>query len=254
MEGNRPAVLVVDDEEAICSLIVEELSAQGYVCNAAAGAYEALAKLKKYCFDIALLDIKLPEMSGIDLLRMIAKRWQMTSIIMVTAMNDLNLAVDAMKLGASDYIVKPFTVDRIDASISTVLKNRKPRCVVYSTIQSTGGVDHYRSVNDRSLNEINAIAYGIDAHLDWSDSHSKIVTNKTVELARQLGFPSEEIEKWAVARNELHSERDERIKSMVNKLERSAVAQVMFGLTRQVYQAQSIDEEQNLRRRQWQSS
>ena len=243
MVSKKPVVLVVDDEETICDLICEELTEAGYVCDVAPNADEALAKLKTHNFDLALLDIKLPGMSGMDLLKMISGCYQMVEIIMVTGVNDLNVAVEAMKLGASDYIVKPFTLNKLIVSIATVLK--KPPCAVYHTIPDMGDMDYGKNAKSRSLSRINAIAYGVDARVDSFDFHSKIVTDETVELARWLGLPGKEIEKWTFARDELYSERDRRIKSMVNKLERSLMAQAMLGLLRPACQFSKCDENQN---------
>ena len=91
--SKRPAILIVDDEETICDIICEELSAQGYVCDVALNAEDALVELKRRNFDVALLDIKLPGISGIGLLRTIEKCYQMTAIIMITAVKDVDAAV-----------------------------------------------------------------------------------------------------------------------------------------------------------------
>jgi len=219
MVRNLPTVLIVDDEEAICDLVREDLSEEGYACDIASNAGDACTKLETYNYDVALLDILLPEKSGMDILRTIHECYQMTAVIMMTAVKDLGAAVEAMKLGASDYITKPFTLDRLNASVSTVLKNRKQRGVVSDTVSKTKGVSYSRDAGDRSLSEINAIAYGVDAQVDYFDFHSKIVTVETAKLARWLGLPEGEIEEWTVARDKLCSERDRRIKSMLSKLE-----------------------------------
>ncbi len=245
MVSKRPLVLVVDDEEAICGIVCEELTEVGYDCDVASNADEALVKLKTHTFALALLDIKLPGMSGMDLLKMIGGFCQMIKIVMMTGVNDLDTAVEAMKLGASDYIVKPFTPDKLIVSIAAVLKNKKPPCAVYHTIPDMGDVDYGKNAKSRSLSEINAIAYGVDAQVDYFDFHSNIVTHETVKLARQLSLPKREIEKWAVIRDQLYSERDRRIKSMLNKLERSAMAQEMLGLTGSIYQFPKSRWEQN---------
>ena len=205
MVHKRPAVLIVDDEEAICDLVREELDGQGYVCEAASNADEALAKLKRHSFDVALLDINLPGLSGMDLLKTVEKRYPTIAIIMMTAVNDLNTAVEAMKLGASDYIVKPFTLDKINACISTVLRNGEPHSTVCNTVLRMRDADYGKNANGRSFSEINAIAYGVDAQVDHFDFHSKTVTEKTVELARWLGLPEKEIGQWVVSQDELYS-------------------------------------------------
>lgn len=219
MARNLPTVLIVDDEEAICDLVREDLAEEGYVCDIASNAGDAFAKLETYNYDVALLDILLPEKSGMDILKTIHECHQMTAVIMMTAVKDLGTAVEAMKLGASDYITKPFTLNRLNASVSTVLKNRKQRGAVSDMVSKTGGVSYSKDACDRSPSEINSIAYGVDAQVDYFDFHSKIVTEETAKLARWLGLPEKEIEKWVVTRDKHYSERDRRIKSILIKLE-----------------------------------
>ncbi len=245
MVSARPAVLIVDDEEAVCDLICEELNEEGYACDTALNGDEALTKLRMSDFVLALLDIKLPGMSGMDLLKVIAECHQTIKIIMITGVDDLNTAVEAMNLGASDYIVKPFTLDKLIVSIATVLKNKKSPCVVYHTIPGMGDAGRGKNTHNCSFSEINAIAYGVDARIDYFDSHSKIVTDETVEIAHQLGLPRTEIERWSVTREQLYSERDKRIKSMLNKLAGNKMAQVILGLTRPIYQLLKSPGEQN---------
>ncbi|MFC2017136.1 response regulator [Chloroflexota bacterium] len=245
MSDKKATILIVDDEEATCDLICEELAGEGYDCDIASNADEALAKLKRQSFDMALLDIKLPGISGIDLLKTVGKCYQTTAVVMITGVHDVNIAIETMKLGASDYIVKPFTLNRISASIAAVLTNRKPHGAVYNTIPGIEDTDYGKNFKGRSFSEINAIAYGVDAQIDYFDFHSKIVTDKTVKLAHCLGLSAKEIEKWAVARHELYSERDRRIKSTLNKLERNPMAQAMLGLTHPVYWFPEYDAAQN---------
>ena len=232
MVGKGPVVLIVDDEEATCDLVCEELTEVGYVCDVASNADDALTKLKTNNFDLALLDIKLPGMSGMDLLKMIAKCYQMIKIVMMTGVYDLDTAVEAMKLGASDYIVKPFTCEKLIVSISAVLKNKKPPCEVYHTIPGIEDMDYGKNARSRSLGEMNAVAYGVDAEVDYFDFHSKTVTDRTVELARRLSLPRRAIKEWAATRDQLYSERDRRIKSTLNKFERNVMAQLVLGFTR----------------------
>jgi FixJ family two-component response regulator len=245
MAPNLPKVLIVDDEETICDLVCEDLAEEGYVCDIASNAEDAFTKLETYKYDVALLDIVLPRKSGMDILRTIQECYQMTAVVMLTAVKDLDTAVEAMKLGAADYITKPFTLDKLNTSVSTALNKRKPRSAVSDTVSKNEGVNYSKDTDGRSLSEINAIAYGVDAQVDYFDFHSKIVTKETVKLAHWLGLPAKEIEKWAVARDELYSERDRRIKSMLSKLQRNPMAQVMLGLTRSVYQFPELGEEQN---------
>jgi DNA-binding response OmpR family regulator len=241
----KPTVLIVDDDEVVCGLICDGLAEEGFICEVASNGDNALAKLKRQRFDVALLDIRLPGISGIDLLEIVENCYQMTAIIMITGLNDVNTAVEAMKLGASDYVVKPFTLDKLNASISTVLKKRRLPCATDNPILSSRDGDYIRNAETQSLEEINAIAYGVEARVDYFDFHSKIVTNRTVELARFLGLSEKEIEKWAVARNELYSKRDRRIRSTLGKIEQNSMAQMILGLTRSLYRNPYSTDEQN---------
>jgi DNA-binding response OmpR family regulator len=233
-------ILIVDDDKAICELVHEGLTEEGYTCDVASTADEAIIKLQKRPFDIALLDIKLPGKSGIELLRTFQTLHQNTEIIMMTAVKDLDIAIQAMKLGASDYFVKPFTIDKLSASIGTILEGRKRYNSVSDIIQPMGNISNGAKIANRQFSVINAIAYGVDTQVDHFDFHSKIVTDKTIDIARRLGLPAKEIKDWAVARHEFYSKRNQYIKSMLNKLERNPIAQVMLGLTHSVHWFQSM--------------
>src|SRR4030042_2097082 len=85
---NLPTILIVDDDEAICELVSEGLTEDGYTCDIASTADEALTKLQNHHFEIALLDIKLPGKSGMELLRTFQTLSQNTEIVMMTAVKD----------------------------------------------------------------------------------------------------------------------------------------------------------------------
>jgi len=240
-----PAILIVDDDEAICGLVCEGLAEEGYRCEVASTAEDALTKLRKHSFDVVLLDIRLPDKSGIDLLKSFDTLFESTAIVMITAVRDLETAVKAMQLGASDYLVKPFTIGKLNASIITALKNTKESPSFVTTTQTTGNLGHCKKARNQSLRRINAIAFGVDAKVDYFDFHSRIVTEKTVSLARQLGFPDRDIKKWADSRNELYSKRDDYIRSISSKLEQNPVAQVMLGLLHPVFQFPKAEANQN---------
>ena len=245
MVYDSPEILIVDDDEAICELVSEGLAEYGYTCDFALTANDTATKMQNHRFDIVLLDIRLPDESGIDLLKTLQTFFETTSIIMITAVKDLDTAVQAMKLGALDYVVKPFTIDKLNASINTVLKNRKRNSSISNTIRTVGNTDYGMMVANRSHSAINAIACGVDAQVDHFDFHSKIVTKNTIDLAQQLGLPEKEIKKWATEREEFYSERNKYIKSALRKLEQYPIAQVILGLARPVYDFLKSGGEQN---------
>jgi len=108
MAGELGRVLVVDDEEIIRKLLQRTLEAAHYDVVPAASGEEALNKVSQLDFRVVLLDITMPGMSGIEVLQQLTANWPETPVVMVTALADAQTAVEAMKMGAYDYIVKPF--------------------------------------------------------------------------------------------------------------------------------------------------
>jgi DNA-binding NtrC family response regulator len=239
-----PTILVVDDDQVICDFVGEVLTEDGYIYEYASNANEALSKILKYRYDIALLDIILPGKSGLDLLEESRQLFQTTSTIMMTAIKDLGIAVKAMKLGALDYMVKPFTAGKLTDSINEVLKKKKQNSV-FSQTEKTEDNDRSRDYISHSANKINAIALGVEAQLDHFDFHAKIVTEKTINIAQQLGFSAKEIEEWKTIRNKQYSERLHYINTAMDKLAQNVLAQTMLGLTNSITKFIKVEGEQN---------
>ncbi len=177
MVNKKASILIVDDEQVVCDLLHDELSDRGYLCTTALDGNAALAKLAMQEFDVVLLDIRLPGMSGMEVLRKALIDHHNTATIMVTAVNDVDTAVEAMKLGASDYIVKPFDLDGVDTSIRAALKTRR--------------------TSSKPFSEMDAIAKGVEVLLDPFLGYSKMVTQRTSDIARRLGINEEQIRKWS---------------------------------------------------------
>ena len=180
MLNKKPRVLIVDDEQVVCNLLHDELTERGYLCTTVLSGDDALARLATEDFDVGLLDIRLPGMSGMEVLSKLRSECPGTVAIMITAVNDIDTAVEAMKLGASDYIVKPFDLDKVDESIHAALEAKR---TAY-----------------KDITEMDAIASGIEARLDPSSIYSKMVTEKTIEVAKKLGIAEAEIQRWVAAK------------------------------------------------------
>ena len=108
MTGEQVRILVVDDEETVRNLLQRILEEAGYNVTSAADGEEALYQVYQGETEVVLLDIKMPGMSGIEVLGKISTDWPDTCVIMVTAVVDTQTAVEALKMGAYDYITKPF--------------------------------------------------------------------------------------------------------------------------------------------------
>jgi len=106
-------ILVVDDEESIRVSLCALLARHGYYTSAARGASEALALLAADDVDVAFIDVRMPEMDGIDLTREIITRGIRTTIIVMSAYGSVDNAIEALKAGAYDYVTKPFKTDEV---------------------------------------------------------------------------------------------------------------------------------------------
>jgi len=113
MTGEQVRVLVVDDEESVRNLLQRILEGAGYQVTTAANGKEALYKVSLGETKLVLLDVKMPEMSGLEVLSKLTAESPDICAIMVTSVVETETAVEAMKLGAYDYILKPFDQDDV---------------------------------------------------------------------------------------------------------------------------------------------
>ena len=122
MTEKQVRVLVVDDEEGVRNLLQRILSEAGYQVTTAANGQEALYKVSLGEAEVVLLDIKMPGMSGIEVLRKLTADSPDYCVIMVTAVADIDTAVEALKTGAYDYITKPFDRDSVKQKVQQAIK------------------------------------------------------------------------------------------------------------------------------------
>jgi len=113
----KEKIIVVDDDPEICSLIDDFLSQKGYTIITASSGEEALEKFKEERPILILLDIRLPGMDGIVTLKSIRKIDEKVGVIMITGIKDLDIFEEARKLGAYEYIVKPFDLDYLETCV-----------------------------------------------------------------------------------------------------------------------------------------
>ncbi len=122
-EGHDRRILVVDDEECVRQLFAAYLG-ETYSCEAAADAQEALEFLAREPFALVVTDMRMPGLSGIELLRKITERYRDTAVIIVSGIDRSQRVMDAIRLGASDYLVKPCELDVLTISVERALERR----------------------------------------------------------------------------------------------------------------------------------
>lgn len=117
-------ILIADDEESIRFVMRETLEAEGHVVTAVGSGDAALAAVAEQAFDIAFFDIRMPGPSGLDVLDQVQVMGVDLAVVIITAQNTFENAVDAMKRGAFDYLVKPFSTDEIVPLVEKAMRTR----------------------------------------------------------------------------------------------------------------------------------
>jgi len=126
-EANKYRVLIVDDEESMRDFLSIMLHREGYQVDTAVDGAQAVVHLRDHSYDLVISDIKMPRMTGLELLSHIKDRTPETVVLMVTAFSSTDEAVEAMKQGAYDYITKPFKNEEIRLIVKNALERRDLR-------------------------------------------------------------------------------------------------------------------------------
>ena len=121
MDRTRRRILVVDDDLDTCALIVDALSGEGYSICSCMGGEQALDLLGHERFDLVVTDIKMPRVTGVDLLQYIREMNHDTSVILMTAYASIDTAIQAVRHDASDYVVKPFSTEELRQRVRDAL-------------------------------------------------------------------------------------------------------------------------------------
>src|SRR5678809_1747790 len=110
---DRPRVLVVDDEKFIRDIIADFLGMEGYIVRTAEDGSSAVNELERARYDMVISDLKMPRMGGLELLKEVSRAHPDTLTVIMTGFGTVETAIDAMKRGAYDYILKPFKVEEV---------------------------------------------------------------------------------------------------------------------------------------------
>jgi len=122
---SRTAILVVDDEQAVRDVLSEGLQDSGYRCASASNGSDALELLKTDQYSLVLSDIDMPKMDGVKLLQAVKQLSADIEVVMITGVVDVEVAVRAIRMGASDYLTKPFNLDQVRITVERALEKRR---------------------------------------------------------------------------------------------------------------------------------
>jgi two-component system response regulator PilR (NtrC family) len=120
----KPRILVVDDEESIREFLEIMLKKEGYEVTCAEDGLKAKDLLAKRSFDMVISDLQMPNMTGIELLKHVKDSYPDLTFMLITAFGTTESAVEAMKMGAYDYLTKPFKIDEVRINIQNALRSK----------------------------------------------------------------------------------------------------------------------------------
>lgn len=208
MSNNAPKgrVLVVDDEPAVCSLLSERLSMEGYDCHACISGEDALKVMQRESFDVVISDVRMPRMSGLRFLEEARKIYPRSAYLMVTAEDDVRVGIQAMKQGAVDYLVKPIQLDSVVASVGRAqdikrmeleledYRQNLERMVGERTKQLQSAMKRIELTYDETLRALGA---ALDLRDTETAGHSERVSRYTLQMAKNMGCSNDELRQIA---------------------------------------------------------
>ena len=192
-------ILVVDDEEAIREVVSTMLEAKGYRCTAVQNGRVAQDEVKKCTPDLVLSDMIMPEMDGIKLLEWMRQYDPEVPVIMVTAIHDISTALEAIRRGAYDYILKPFEKDQLFLGVGRALQHRRliaenrnyqrnlEQLVEERTAQLTGALTQLEQSYDDTLE---ALGSALDLKDAETEGHCQRVTAFCISIAKSVPVPN----------------------------------------------------------------
>lgn len=192
-----PRILIVDDENLTGALLSRRLTDSGYWCETAPNSSAALQKLKIGEYDLLMTDIRMPGIDGVDLMTKARRACPDVAIILVTSVMDIEVAVEALKQGAYDYITKPFDLDQVLMSVARALERRRlllERRTRRQTLEVEVASrtrqlrDALEIIQQNYHSTLQALGTALDSRESESVGHSLRVAKYAVRIGRQMGL------------------------------------------------------------------
>lgn len=170
-------ILIIEDEEKIARFVELELSHEGYETDKATNGREGLEKIESGGYDLVILDIMLPELNGIEVLRR-ARRTTDVPVILLTARDSVTDKVSGLDMGANDYITKPFAIEELLARIRAILRS--------SEKAAEKAPEHAEKEEDGGILSCSGVEMNTDSHEVTYNGQPVELTNREFILLRTL--------------------------------------------------------------------
>ena len=199
-------VLAVDDEPAACKLLSLILAPPAFHCSTASNGEEALAYLNREDFDAVISDLHMPGINGLELLAEVHQLHPHIAFLVVTGVDEVDVAVQAMRTGAYDYLVKPLRECAVIASLESALHKRKLELQVEEyrlhleemVEQRTGQLQEALKQIEHSYEDtLQALGAAIDLRDNETAGHSQRVCRYSLEIARAMGWSDKQLQSLA---------------------------------------------------------
>src|SRR6266851_6331450 len=197
----RPRILLVDDEPEITEILSDLLSEE-YECLRAGAAEQALAHLRESQFELVISDITMPGMSGLEMIPHVKSVSPETVVVMISGMQTVESAIGALRLGAFDYLMKPFDLRQVEAVVKRALehhelivaKQRYENQLEELVEQRTAELDRaLDSLEDAYRSTLKALTAALETRDSETHGHSERVVSYSLRLGREYGLNRDEI-------------------------------------------------------------
>ena len=196
-----PRILIVDDEVEITEILADLLS-EDYECVRAGSAEQALAQLAGNQFQLVISDITMPGMSGLEMIPHVKGLSPETVVVMISGMQTVESAIGALRLGAFDYLMKPFDLRQVEAVVKRALehhdlvvaKQRYENHLEELVEQRTAELDRaLNSLEGAYRSTLKALTAALETRETETHGHSELVVSYSLRLGREYGLNSEEM-------------------------------------------------------------
>jgi putative two-component system response regulator len=196
-------ILIVDDDEQLTCLIARRLNQEGHTCVTASSGKDAIYQFHQDTFSLIILDIRMPEMDGLELLKRVKAFDPAVMVVMMTGYPEIDVAVEALRLGAHDLIIKPFDLESMVRRVENALEKKKLQEQIdsYSNhldklVEGSTAKLHrsLHALKKAHLESLQVLIGAIETKDPYTRGHSDRVKNMSVKIGRSLGFDASRLE------------------------------------------------------------
>lgn len=189
----QPICLIVDDEPRLRQVMVHLMRGDGFQCVEAGNGIEALEQLQKYPAILVLSDLRMPKMDGFALLREIRSLHPDVAVVMITAVADVEIAVNCLAIGAADYVIKPYQLEDVRARVAQALEKRRMvlELRAYRESLEERVQAQARRLEELFLASVQSLAEALELKDPYTRGHSVRVSHYSSVIAQAMGLGGE---------------------------------------------------------------